>query len=126
MSPAGRPTVPRLVWWERCSPTANSPRPPRRLHEGQWLGVKVVSFLVEGGRGTRNLLYLDTEPFGADGRPRNNFRLFSDWTDRDGEKTGLYENAAIWAGWETTFRVDGWHNVDFTHLSVREVVPPAA
>jgi hypothetical protein len=95
-----------------------------QLQEGHWLGVKVVSYLVDGG--TRNLLFLDTDPFDASGTPRNGFRLFTEWNDRDGESTGLYDRAATWAGWETTFRVDGWRRVDFAYPSAREIVPPAS
>lgn len=95
-----------------------------QLEEGRWLGVKIVSYLVEGG--TRNLLYLDTDPFDVDGRPRNQFRLFTEWYDLDGVSTGHYDRAATWAGWETTFRVDGWRRVDFAFPSAREIVPPAA
>jgi hypothetical protein len=101
----------------------HTPRFPYQLQEGQWLGVKVVSYLVEGG--TRNLLFLDTEPFQADGTPRNGFRLYTEWMDRDGESTGHYAKAATWAGWETTFRVDGWRRVDFALPSAREILPPA-
>ncbi|NOK04410.1 MULTISPECIES: hypothetical protein [Myxococcus] len=93
-----------------------------QLQEGRWLGVKVVSYLVEGG--TRNLLFLDTNPFDASGKPRNEFRLFTEWHDRDGESTGHYDRAATWAGLETTFRVDGWRRVDFAYPSAREIVPP--
>ncbi len=95
-----------------------------QLEEGRWLGVKVVSYLVDGG--TRNLLFLDTDPFDPDGTPRNQFRLFTEWYDRDGESTGHYDRAATWAGWETTFRVDGWQRVDFAYPSAREIVPPNA
>ncbi len=99
-----------------------TPKFDYQLEAGRWLGVKVVSYLVEGG--TRNLLFLDTEPFDASGTPRNAFRLFTEWMDVDGVSTGHYSQAATWAGWETTFRVDGWRQVDFTLLSAREIVPP--
>lgn len=95
-----------------------------QLEEGRWVGVKVVSYLVDGG--TRNQLYLDTDPFDATGAPRNQFRLFTEWYDRDGESTGTYDRAATWAGWETTFRVDGWKRVDFAYPSAHEIVPPSA
>lgn len=94
-----------------------------QLQAGKWLAVKVVSYLIEGG--TKNLLYLDTEPFDANGEPRNNFRLYTEWVDEDGKSTGRYSRAATWGGWVTTFRVDGWKRVDFTHLSAREIIPPA-
>ena len=99
-----------------------APRFDFQLQEGRWVGVKVVSYLVDGG--TRNLLFLDTDPFDASGTPRNQFRLFTEWFDRDGESTGHYDRAATWAGWETTFRVDGWRRVDFAYPSAREIVPP--
>ena len=93
-----------------------------QLEEGKWVAVKVVSWVVPGG--TQNRMYLDTEPFDAHGKPRNGFRLFTEWMDKDGENTGNYTQAATWAGWRTTFRVDGWKNLDFAHLSAREIVPP--
>jgi len=101
-----------------------TPHFPYSLQEGEWLAVKIVSYGVEGG--TRNLLSLDTEPFDAQGRPRNEFRLYTEWMDRDGEDTGLYSQAATWASWVTSFRVDGWRAVDFAILSAREVIPPAS
>jgi hypothetical protein len=100
-----------------------APRFPFRLQEGRWLAVKVVSYLVEGG--TRNLLYLDGDPFDAEGRPRNGFRLYTEWDDRDGVPTGQYDQAATWGGWVNTFRVDGWQQVDLAILSAREIIPPA-
>jgi hypothetical protein len=100
-----------------------TPKFPYQLQAGKWVGVKVVSYLVAGG--TQNRLYLDTEPFDASGKPRNNFRLYTEWVDKNGQSTGRYKQAATWGGWITTFRVDGWRRVDFTHLSAREIVPPA-
>ncbi len=99
-----------------------TPRFPYLLQEGKWLAVKMVSYLV--GNGTKNLLYLDTDPFDANGKPRNDFRLYAEWIDRDGVDTGEYTRAATWGGWLTTFRVDGWRKVDFAILSAREIVPP--
>ena len=92
------------------------------FEEGRWLGTKVLSWVVDGG--TVNRLYLDTDPFDAQGRPRNAFRLYLEWQDRDGDDTGRYDVAATWAGYQTSLRVDGWRNVDFTLLSAREVFPP--
>jgi hypothetical protein len=84
--------------------------------------MKVLSYRV--ARGTRNLLYLDDDPFDAKGAPRNAFRLYAAWDDRDGVPTGHYDQAAIWGGWVTTLRVDGWNRVDVAILSAREVMPP--
>ncbi|MCI0572585.1 MAG: hypothetical protein L0Y66_17670 [Myxococcaceae bacterium] len=101
-----------------------TPKFPFQLQEGQWVGVKIVSYLVPGG--TQNLLYVDANPFDANGTPRNDFRLFTEWMDQDGVSTGHYSTAATWAGWETTFRVDGWRRVDFALPSVREIIPPTS
>lgn len=101
-----------------------APKFPYQLQPGKWVGVKAVSYLVPGG--TRNQLYLDTDPFDASGKPRNNFKLFSEWMDKNGQSTGHYTQAATWGGWVTTFRVDGWNKVDFTYPSVREIIPPAS
>ena len=98
------------------------PRFDFQLQEDRWVGVKIVSYLVRGG--TRNLLYLDTDPFDASGAPQNRWRLYTEWRDLDGTSTGTYDRAATWAGWETTFRVDGWDRVDFALPSAREIVPP--
>lgn len=89
--------------------------------EGRWLGTKVLSWNVTGG--TMNRLYLDTDPFDAQGKPRNNFRLYLEWNDRNTD-TGRYTVAATWGGWQTSMRIDGWRNTDFTLLSAREILPP--
>jgi hypothetical protein len=38
----------------------------------------------------------------------------------------LYDRAATWAGWVTTFRVDGWRRVDFAYPWAHEIAPPAS
>ncbi|MDO8572733.1 MAG: hypothetical protein Q7S11_03120 [bacterium] len=93
------------------------------IQENKWLAVKVVSFLEEQQKRTRNFLYLDTNPYNEDGSPRNDFHLYTEWNDIEGVSTGQYVKAALWAGWETTFRVDGWKSLDIAHFSIREVIP---
>lgn len=100
-----------------------TPKFPYQLQAGKWVGVKVVSYNIPGG--AKNLLYLDTDPFDTTGKPRNNFRLYTEWVDKEGVSTGRYNKAATWGGWVTTFRVDGWRRLDFTRLSAREIIPPA-
>lgn len=100
-----------------------APKFPYQLQAGKWVGVKIVSYLVPGG--AKNQLYLDTNPFDTSGKPRNDFKLYTEWMDKNGQSTGRYKQAATWAGWVTTFRVDGWNRVDFAHLSAREITPPA-
>ncbi|MGA9523480.1 MAG: hypothetical protein WBV82_18600 [Myxococcaceae bacterium] len=101
---------------------ALTPRFPFQLNEGRWLAMKVVSYRIEGG--TKNLLYLDDDPFDVRGEPRNAFRLYAQWNDRDGVSSGQYRQAATWGGWVTTLRVDGWNEVELAILSVREIIPP--
>jgi hypothetical protein len=117
------PTASRELDHPKYDTVKLAPKFPYQLQAGKWVGVKAVSYLVPGG--TKNLLYLDTEPFDASGKPRNNFRLYTEWMDKNGQSTGRYTQAAIWGGWTTTFRVDGWRRLDFTQLSAREIVPPA-
>ena len=73
-----------------------TPKFSYQLQANRWLGVKIVSWLVPGG--SMNQLYLDTDPFDTAGKPRNNFRLYSEWQDRNGTSTGRYKQAATWAG----------------------------
>jgi hypothetical protein len=96
------------------------------LEEGRWVGLKLVSF-DEPGNPDRvvNRLYVDDEPFLPDGTPRNRFALLSEYVDRAGEDTGLYDTLVNWGGFQTTLRVDGVDQVDVAILSVREIDPNA-
>lgn len=96
------------------------------LAADRWVGMKLVSFSVpHQEQRVVNRLYLDTEPFEASsGRPRNNWRLFADYNDEEGKSTGKYSKLADWGGWQTTLRTDGVASLDFTLLSVREIVAP--
>ena len=97
------------------------------LVEGVWFGLKLVSYGVPNDA-TRvvNRLYADTDPFDpVTGKPKNGWRLLSEYVDVEGVSTGkLYTKLVDWGGWQTTFRTDGVMNVDFAIVSVREIVPP--
>jgi hypothetical protein len=97
-----------------------------RLAQDRWFGAKFVSY-APAGTSDRviNQLYLDTEPFDAEGRPRNGWRLFAQYEDIDGVDTGRYSQVVNWGGWLTSFRSDDSDNVDFMLLSVREIIPPS-
>jgi hypothetical protein len=75
-----------------------------------------------------NRLYLDTDAIDfTTGKPKNNWRLFSEYIDVEGQKidpNGQYSKLADWGGWETTVRADGINDLDFAFVSVREIVPP--
>jgi hypothetical protein len=99
------------------------------LTEGQWYGLKLVSYSVPGDASrVVNRLYVDTDPIDfATGTPKNDWRLLSEYVDVEGQKVnpaGQYTKLVDWGGWMTTVRTDGIHDVDFALVSVREIVPP--
>ena len=60
------------------------------LNENRWFGLKLLSY-SSPGRPARvvNRLYLDNDPFEpATGRPRNNWKLFSEFVDVEGVEHG--------------------------------------
>jgi hypothetical protein len=96
------------------------------LMENQWFGLKLVSYAMPGDI-TRvvNRLYVDTDPFDlATGKPKNSWRLLSEYIDVEGLRTGQYAKLANWGGWQTTLRTDGIHDLDFALISVREILLP--
>lgn len=96
------------------------------LVDNQWYGLKLVSYGVPGDvTKVVNRLYVDTDPFDvATGKPINQWRFLSEYVDIEGLRTGVYTKLADWGGWQTTVRADGIHDLDFTLLSVREIMPP--
>lgn len=96
------------------------------LVDNQWFGLKLVSYGVHGDAArVVNRLYVDTDPFElSTGRPKNQWRLLSEYVDVAGLRTGQYATLADWGGWQTTVRTDGIHDLDFALLSVREIMPP--
>jgi hypothetical protein len=103
------------------------PRLPLALTDGRWVGLKVVSYAdphPDGPARVVNRLYVDGEPWDARGRPRNDWRLFSEYVDEAGASTGRYDTLVDWGGWVTTVRTDGVASLDFAILSAREIAPP--
>jgi hypothetical protein len=94
--------------------------PDTELKENVWYGLKLVSYR-KNAWSTHNQLWLDTDPWDANGKPKNNWRLFSEYVDATGKSTGRYNQTADWGGLITMVRTDGWHNVDFALFSVREI-----
>lgn len=93
------------------------------LQDNAWVGLKLVTYQLDATR-VLYRLYVDTSPFGADGKPANDFKLFSEYTDVAGKSTGRYSTLADWGGMQTTFRTDGIASIDFAFISVREIAPP--
>ncbi len=96
------------------------------LKDNTWVGLKLVSWNdPEHTNQVINRLYIDVDPFEPDtGKPRNNWRLLSEYVDVEGKSTGQYSKLVDWGGCQTTVRVDGFKDIDFTLLSLREILPP--
>lgn len=122
--PGGRRGVYKELTWPNYGYADFVPRFDYRKTSGAWLGIKVVSYIVDRTR-VRNLMYLDTSPYNESGEKNNQWRLYLEWFDTQGVAMGRYTQATLWAGWMNMFRVDGWTHLDFSVLSAREIVPPA-
>ena len=102
-----------------------TPKLPAALVENRWFGLKVVSTArPQQPSPVVNRLYVDDEPWDAAGRPRNHWRLLSEYVDVEGASTGRYTKLVDWGAWQTTLRTDGIRTLDFAILSAREVIPP--
>ena len=102
-----------------------TPQSAAALKDNQWVGMKMVSYAKTSDK-TKvvNQLYLDTNPFDADGKPLNGWKLLSEYVDAEGKSTGRYSKLADWGGEQTTVRTDGVSSVDFALVSAREIVAP--
>jgi hypothetical protein len=97
------------------------------LKENTWVGLKLVSWNDPNDAAqVIYRLYVDVDPFESDtGNPKNNWRLFSEYVDKEGKSTGQYSKLVDWGGCQTTVRVDGFKDIDFALLSLREILPPS-
>jgi hypothetical protein len=94
------------------------------LRDGRWVGLKLVSVQdPDDEHRVINRLYVDDAPFERDGTPRNDFRLLSEYVDREGQSTGRYDTVVNWGGSVSTLRVDGVDALDVAILSARAVEP---
>ena len=102
-----------------------TPTSPTSLTDATWYGLKLVSY-QRAGEATQvhYELWIDRTPFDAAGKPNNTWEKYSEYLDVEGKDTGLYTKLADWGGMITTFRTDGWHDLDFTLISVREILAP--
>ncbi len=99
---------------------------PLALEENAWYGLKLVCW-DEIGSPARTIfrLYVDAGPVETTtGRPANHWRLLSEFVDEEGKSTGRYATRVGWGGWQTTLRTDGFHDIDFALISLREIMPP--
>jgi hypothetical protein len=104
---------------------ALEPRFDAALVEDAWIGLKLVSYSDTSDRSrVVNRLYLDLDPVGPGGSVGNDWRLFSEYVDVEGKKTGRYSKLVDWSGWQSTVRIDGYREVDFALPSLRPIVAP--
>ncbi len=95
------------------------------LRDNTWVGLKLLSWShPKDPTQVVNQLHIDTTAFDAVGKPANQWRLLSEYTDIEGKSTGRYTKLVDWGALQTTLRVDGYRSVDFAHMSVREIMPP--
>lgn len=99
------------------------PKVDAELTDNAWVGLKLVTYQRDASS-VMYRMYIDTDPFDANGKPNNRFFLFSEYIDKKGKNTGTFSKMADWGGMQTTFRTDGVQSVDIAVLSVREIVPP--
>lgn len=99
---------------------------PAGLKEDAWYGLKLVCW-NEIGSPARTVfrLYVDTDPIEpTTGHPANHWKLLSEYVDAEGKSTGRYSKRVDWGGWQTTLRTDGFRDIDFALISLREIAPP--
>lgn len=97
-----------------------------QLTDNAWIGLKLISYQRPGETTkVQYRMYVDRTPFDGSGKPSNTWEAFSTYEDVEGKDTGAWTKLVDWGGMVTTFRTDGLHDIDFTLLSVREIVPPA-
>lgn len=103
--------------------------------ENKWVGLKHIH-ITDGKTQSLNRLYVDTDPFDDNGKPRNNWKLKAEYVDKGSTEkdkdphTGKMEGydgiPCTWASQVDKIRIDGWDHVDFTLLSIREIDPNAS
>lgn len=99
---------------------------PAALREEAWYGLKLVCWNTtdQPARAVFRL-YVDTDPFQrSTGCLSNQWRLLSEYMDEEGKSSGQYTKLVDWGGWETTLRTDGFREIDFALISLREIIPP--
>jgi hypothetical protein len=89
--------------------------------DNKWVGIKHVHIVDDGKTQSTNMLFVDTDPFDTNGKPQNNWRLKGQWTDKG--VSGYNNIPATWRSQVDKVRVDGWNEVDFTLMSIREIDP---
>lgn len=90
-----------------------------KIEPNKWIGVKLVSIVADDKKSTWFALYVDTDPIGTDGKPKNNWKMKAEYTTK-----GIPEYKNIpptWGGMTNYLRVDGYDNVKLARFSIMEI-----
>ena len=99
-------------------------------NEGKWIGRKTVVWTNPDSKSVTARDYVDWSPFGDGGKPKNNWEPLQEqvYTTDSGKINGKdvnYDKPPLWGGMFTS-RIDGFKEVDYAIVSIREIIPPAA
>lgn len=102
------------------------PQLPQALLPDHWFGLKLISWQDRVQPQQRHYrLYLDPDPVVPEGAaPRNQWQLFSEYTDLAGAASGASLRSADGRSWRAGVAVYGYRQLDFARLSVRTVIAP--
>jgi hypothetical protein len=90
-----------------------------KLTPGKWVAVKFIMITMPDQKSNWMACYVDLDPWGPDGKPRNNFSLKA-----EAVFTGIsgYKNIVkTWESQRDYIRIDGFTDVWFTNYSIREI-----
>lgn len=90
--------------------------------EDKWVGVKAIVYNLPGDEAAVSEAWIDTDPFDAAGKPKNQWKKVYEYVD---EAPGFGGRPVTWGGKTETWRIDAVETIDFKLLSVHEIVPPA-
>lgn len=100
-------------------PKAITANPPALADNGKWIGAKVIHKVAADMKSSDWEMWVDVDPFNAQGKPNNNWVLSA--TYHDVGTSGYNNIPTTWKCHKDLVRIDGFANVDFTLLSDREI-----
>jgi hypothetical protein len=89
--------------------------------EGQWIGRKTIIWTNSDNKSATARDYIDLDPYDFSGKPKNNWKPLQEQLFTT---EGPYNKPILWGG-RFASRIDGFWNVDYAIVSIREIkVPP--
>jgi hypothetical protein len=89
-------------------------------HSDKWIARKTVVWTQSDGNVNAED-YVDWDPFDVAGKPKNNFVKLQ---SKVFKSTSKYPKAPTWGGMATS-RIDGHNSIDYSIISIREIIPPS-